>query len=77
MDKQKDMKSNILIVYYTMFLFVVSGKLRGMNEHEGRTFVNKTLVPATTTTSRQSLVHRVYETANLLQVPSTEDHLVR
>jgi len=53
------------------------GKLRGMNEHEGKTFVNKTLASTTTTTPRQSLVHRVYEVANLLQVPSVEDHLVR
>jgi len=53
------------------------GKLRGMNEHEGKTFVNKTLAPTAATTSRSSLVHRVYETGNLLQVPSIEDHLLR
>ena len=52
--------------------FFLLGKLRGMNEHEGRIPLNSSLG-----NSIQSLVQKVYMTGNLSQVPSTEDDLVR
>jgi len=50
------------------------GKLRGMNEHDGKFSLNQSFVGIS---GRPNLVKKVYEIANLLQVPSIEDDLLR
>jgi len=63
-------------------IFVI-GKLRGMNELEGKALVKRSLlmdkVEASTTagTPYQLIVKRIYSVANLLQIPSTQDKVVR